>query len=146
MRILPSQNSSSRTEFQQIRWVPDRKQDRTSHNYSEKISSCQICLKNLSSENLQFLYDQKVWNLWLQLYHQRILEKEPNDELRQNFIHDEMQLHTSTHSELNLIKSVIYFMFEFYFIFYILNTIYYNFITNDELNNIDLIFVIYNIN
>jgi hypothetical protein len=57
-----------------------------------------------------------------------------------------MQLHTSTHSELNLIKSVIYFMFEFYFIFYILNTIYYNFITNDELNNIDLIFVIYNIN
>jgi hypothetical protein len=41
-------------------------------------------------------------------YHHRILDKEPNDELRQNFIHDEMQLHTSTHSELNLIKSVIY--------------------------------------
>ena len=87
-----------------------------------------------------------MWNLWLQLYHQRILFKEPNDELRQNFISDEMQLHTSTHSELNLIKSVIYFMFEFYFIFYILNTIFYKFITNDELNNIDLIFVIYNIN
>jgi hypothetical protein len=49
-----------------------------------------------------------VWNSWLQLYHQRILDKEPNDELRQNFISDEMQLHTSTHSELNLIKSVIY--------------------------------------
>ena len=146
MRILPSQNSSSRTEFQQIRWVPDRKQDRTSHNYSEKISSCQICLKNLSSENLQFLYDQKVWNLWLQLYHQRILEKEPNDELRQNFIHDENATPYFHTFKLNLIKSVIYFMFEFYFIFYILNTIYYNFITNDELNNIDLIFVIYNIN
>ncbi len=49
-----------------------------------------------------------MWNLWLQLYHQRILSKEPNDEFRQNFINDEMQLHTSTRSELNLIKSVIY--------------------------------------
>ena len=49
-----------------------------------------------------------MWNLWLQWYHQRILYKEPNDELRQNFINDEMQLHTSTRSELNLIKSVIY--------------------------------------
>ena len=81
-------------------------------------------LKNLSSENLQFLYDQKVWNLWLQLYHQRILEKEPNDELRQNFIHDEMQLHTSTHSELNLIKSVIYiYIGNLFLLFYILNKI-----------------------
>ena len=72
-------------------------------------------------------------NLWLQLYHQRILEKEPNDELRQNFIHDEMQLHTSTRTELNLIKSVIYIIFAFYlyFIFYILNTFYYNFKIND---------------
>ncbi len=62
-------------------------------------------------------------NLWLQLYHQRILEKEPKDELRQNFIHDEMQLHTSTRTELNLIKSVINIIFTFYlyFIFYILN-------------------------
>ena len=42
------------------------------------------------------------------MYHQRILDKEPNDELRQNFIHDEKQLHISTRSELNLIKSVIY--------------------------------------
>ena len=49
-----------------------------------------------------------MWNLWLQLYNHRILDKEPNDELRQNFITDEMQLHTSTRSELNLIKSVIY--------------------------------------
>ena len=60
----------------------------------------------------------KQCELWLQLYHQRILEKEPNDELRQNFIHDKMQLHTSTHSELNLIKSVIYIYF--YNLFYIL--------------------------
>ena len=60
----------------------------------------------------------KQCELWLQLYHQRILEKEPNDELRQNFIHDEMQLHTSTHSELNLIKSVIYIYI--YTLFYIL--------------------------
>jgi hypothetical protein len=60
----------------------------------------------------------KQCELWLQLYHQRILEKEPNDELRQNFIHDEMQLHTSTHSELNLIKSVIYIYI--YNLFYIL--------------------------
>ena len=61
----------------------------------------------------------KQCELWLQLYHQRILEKEPNDELRQNFIHDEMQLHTSTRSELNLIKSVIYSYLNFilYFIF-----------------------------
>ena len=49
-----------------------------------------------------------MWNLWLQLYHHRILDKEPNDKLRQNFISDEMQFHTSTRSELNLIKSVIY--------------------------------------
>ena len=77
-------------------------------------------LKNLSSENLQFLYDQGVWNLWLQLYNHRILDKEPNDELRQNFITDEMQLHTSTHSELNLIKSVIYLKFEklFYILYF----------------------------
>ena len=54
-----------------------------------------------------------------------------SDELRQNFITDKMQLHTSTHSELNLIKSVIYFIFEFYFKFYILNNIYYNPILND---------------
>ncbi len=49
-----------------------------------------------------------MWNLWLQLYHHRILDKEPNDKLRQNFISDKMQFHTSTRSELNLIKSVIY--------------------------------------
>ena len=41
-----------------------------------------------------------------------------NDELRQNFITDEMQLHTSTRSELNLIKSVIYIYI--YNLFYIL--------------------------
>jgi hypothetical protein len=41
-----------------------------------------------------------------------------NDELRQNFITDEMQLHTSTRSELNLIKSVIYIYI--YTLFYIL--------------------------
>ena len=41
-----------------------------------------------------------------------------DDELRQNFISDEMQLHTSTLSELNLIKSVIYICI--YNLFYIL--------------------------
>ena len=61
-----------------------------------------------------------MWNLWRQLYHHRILDKEPTDELRQNFISDEMQLHTSTRSELNLIKSVIYIIFTFLFMFYIL--------------------------
>ena len=64
-----------------------------------------------------------------------------SDELRQNFISDEMQLHTSTLSELNLIKSVIYI--------YIGNLFLYfkqNFIINDELNNINLIFVIYEVN
>ena len=62
----------------------------------------------------------KQCELWLQLYHQRILEKEPNDELRQNFILDEPQLHTSTRTELNLIKSVIYFTFEklFYILYF----------------------------
>ncbi len=64
-----------------------------------------------------------MWNLWLQLYHHRILDKEPNDELRQNFISDKMQFHTSTHSELNLIKSVIYIYIGNSFIFYILNNI-----------------------
>ncbi len=59
-----------------------------------------------------------MWNLWLQLYHQRILDKEPNDELRQNFIIDEIQPHISTRSELNLIKSVIYIYI--YTLFYIL--------------------------
>jgi hypothetical protein len=88
-------------------------------------------LKNLSSEILQFLYDQGVWNLWLQLYHQRILEKEPNDELRQNFIHDEMQLHTSTHSKLNLIKSDIYiYIYNLFYILY-LNHILLQFKIND---------------
>ena len=68
-----------------------------------------------------------MWNLWLQLYHQRILDKEQNDELRQNFIHDEMQLHTSTRSELNLIKSVIYIYIGNLFLYFIfLNNIYYN--------------------
>ena len=47
-----------------------------------------------------------------------VIIKEPNDELRQNFITDEMQLHTSTRSELNLIKSVIYIYI--YTLFYIL--------------------------
>ncbi len=60
-----------------------------------------------------------MWNLWLQLYHQPILDKEPNDELCQNFIHDEIQLHTSTRSELNLIKSVIYiFIYNLFYILY----------------------------
>ncbi len=73
-----------------------------------------------------------MWNLWLQLYHQRILFKESNDELRQNFITDEMQLHTSTRSELNLIKSVIYSYI--YDLFYILYFKPY-FITNFEIND-----------
>ncbi len=68
-------------------------------------------------ENLRFLKDKMVWNLWLQLYHQRILDKEPNDKLRQNFIIDEIQPHTSTRSELNLIKSVIYIYIYTCFIF-----------------------------
>ncbi len=59
-----------------------------------------------------------MWNLWLQLYHHQILDEETDDELRQNFISDEMQLHTSTRSELNLIKSVIYIYV--YTLFYIL--------------------------
>jgi hypothetical protein len=95
---------------------------------SKKLSKL---LKNLSSENLQFLYDRKVRNLWLQLYHQRILEKEPNDELRQNFIHDEMQLHTSTHSKLNLIKSDIYiYIYNLFYILYV-NHILLQFKIND---------------
>ena len=57
-------------------------------------------------------------NLWLQLYHHRILDNEPSDELRQNFISDERQFHTSTRSELNLIKSVFYIYI--YNLFYIL--------------------------
>ena len=56
-------------------------------------------------------------NVWLQLYHHRILDNEPTDELRQNFIIDEIQPHTSTRSELNLIKSVIYI--NIYNLFYI---------------------------
>ncbi len=49
-----------------------------------------------------------------------MINKEPNDKLRQNFISDEMQFHTSTRSELNLIKSVIYiyignFIYSLYF-------------------------------
>ena len=52
------------------------------------------------------------------MYHQKILDKEPNDELRQNFISDEMQFHTSTHSELNLIKSVIYTGNLFYILYF----------------------------
>ena len=79
--------------------------------------------KKSQTENLRFLKYKKVWNLWLQLYHHRILDKEPTDELRQNFISDEMHLHTSTHSELNLIKSVIYIYIYNCFIFYILNHI-----------------------
>ena len=51
-----------------------------------------------------------------------------SDELRQNFITDKMQLHTSTHSELNLIKSVIYIYIYNLFIFYILNKIFLTFI------------------
>ncbi len=63
-----------------------------------------------------------MWNLWLQLYRQRILDKEPNDELRQNFIRDKMQLHTSTRSELNLIKSAIYiYICNFIYIIYFNN-------------------------
>ncbi len=65
------------------------------------------------------------------MYHQRILDKEPNDELCQNFIHDEKQFHISTRSELNLIKSVIYINIYTCFIFYILNNIYYNCVKND---------------
>ena len=57
------------------------------------------------------------------MYHHRIIDNEPTDELRQNFISDEMQLHTSTCSELNLIKSVIYIYIYTCFIFYILNHI-----------------------
>jgi len=48
-------------------------------------------LKKTLITYLQFLYDHEVWNLWRQLYHHRILDKEPTDELRQNFIIDEIQ-------------------------------------------------------
>ena len=65
-----------------------------------------------------------MWNLWLQLYHHRILDKEPTDELRQNFISEEMQLHTSTLSELNLIKSVIYIYIYNLFLYFIFITIF----------------------
>ena len=83
-----------------------------------EVAAVKTATKNSQTENLRFLKDQKVWNLWLQLYHHRIRDKEPTDELRQNFISDEMQLHTSTRSELNLIKSVIYIYI--YNLFYIL--------------------------
>ncbi len=47
-----------------------------------------------------------------------------SDELRQNFISDEMQLHTSTRSELNLIKSVICIYIYNLSMFYILTIFY----------------------
>ena len=73
-----------------------------------------------------------MWNLWLQLYHHRILYNEPTDELRQNFISDEMQLQTSTHSELNLIKSVIYiYIYNLFYILHFKTIFYYIFKRND---------------
>jgi hypothetical protein len=104
MQIIPSQGPTQKLIIYKFAGFQVKK-DGTSHNCSEKVSN--YCLKS-QTENLRFLNDQKVWNLWLQLYHHQILDKEPNDELRQNFISDEMQLHTSTRPELNLIKSVIY--------------------------------------
>ena len=121
MQIIPSQSSSSRTEFQQIRWIPDQWQDRTSHNYSEKISNCQNCLKISHRRTFSFCMTKQC-EFMVTIVSSKDPWKDQNYELRQNFITDEMQLHTSTRSELNLIKSVIYIIFTFYlyFIFYIL--------------------------
>ncbi len=47
----------------------------------------------------------------------------PKDELRQNFISDEMKLHTSKRPELNLIKSDIYKYIAITYIFYPFNHI-----------------------
>ena len=77
-----------------------------------------------------------MWNLWRQLYHHRILDKEPTDELRQNLISDEMQFHTSTHSELNLIKSVSYIYIYKLFIFYILKPYFITFLK--EMTNLTI--------
>jgi hypothetical protein len=68
--------------------------------------------------------------------HHWILDKEPNNELRQNFIHDKMQLHTSTCPELNLIKSdiynyIYYYIYIFFFFYYTFNHILLQFIIND---------------
>ncbi len=113
---------------------------RTSNNCSKRSSSCQNCYKNSQTEDLRFLKDQKVWNLWLQLYHHRILDNEPGDELRQNFISDERQFHTSTRSELNLIKSVIYiYIYRFVLCFIFYTIFYYNFGMSDWLNNFKLV-------
>jgi hypothetical protein len=84
------------------------KTHRTSQNYSEKVSSCQNCLKISHRRTFSFCMTKKCGIYGYNCNHHRILDKEPNDELCQNFIHDKMQLHTSTRSELNLIKSVIY--------------------------------------
>ncbi len=75
MRIIPSQSSTQKTiiwKFAGLRVNGNR----TSHNYSERINSCQNCLKISQRRTFSFWKTKKVWNLWLQLYHQRILDKE----------------------------------------------------------------------
>ncbi len=75
-------------------------------------------LKNLSSEILLFLYDQKCGIYGYNCIIKGPFLKEPNDELRQNFITDEMQTPYFHTFRLNLIESVIYIYI--YNLFYIL--------------------------
>ena len=83
-----------------------------------EVAAVKTATKILKWKTFGFCRPKSV-EFMVTMYHHRIIDNEPTDELRQNFISDEMQFHTSTHSELNLIKSVIYiYIYDLFYILY----------------------------
>ncbi len=92
--------------------------NRTSHNYSERISSCQNCLKISQRRTFSFCKTKKCGNYGYNCIIKGSLTKNQMMNFVRILLVTKCKLHTSTRSELNLIKSVIYIYI--YTLFYIL--------------------------
>ncbi len=99
MRIIPSQSSTQKTiicKFAGLQVKDNVEPPITAPEELAAVKTASKFLKGATSVSER----PKVWIVWLRLYRQRILGKEPNDEFCLNLIRDEKQLHTSTRSEL----------------------------------------------
>ncbi len=131
MRIIPSQSSTQKTIIWQFAGLQVNG-NRTSHNFSGRISSCQNCLKISQRRTFSFF---KIKKCGIYGYN-CIIKGSLTKNQMMNFVR--ILFMTKCNSILphvqNLILLSLLFIFIlaiYFYILYFLNNIYYNFIIND---------------
>ncbi len=121
MQIIPSQGSTQKFIIYKFAGF-QIKRDRTSHNCSERVNSCQNCLKKSLEEYPSVSVRSKSVEFMVTIVSSKDHWQRTKWWTSSEFYYDEIQPHTSTRSELNLIKSVIYiYICNLFYILYLKN-------------------------